>query len=81
MADHPSIQSAERSLRTLNREFKESHRIIGRITTEGREYRVIPASDSLPEGWDEAEDPKSEEEQIQDDIDKMIDEIFPTGLL
>jgi hypothetical protein len=76
MANHPSLDSARRSLDTLNDAFNENHRIIGKITPEGREYRVIPASETLPEGWDEAKGLSREEEQIIEDVDAMIDELF-----
>lgn len=60
----------------MNEAFDENHRIIGRITPEGREYRVISGSEGLPEGWEEAKGLKDEEEQTIEDIDKMVEEIF-----
>ena len=60
----------------MNDTFSEKHRIVGRITPEGREYRVIPASEALPEGWDEAKGLSREEEQTIEDVDAMIDELF-----
>lgn len=76
MVGHPSLDSAERSKTVLDREFDEVHRIIGRVTTEGREYRVIPNSEALPAGWEEASDPKTENELIDAEIDLMVDDMF-----